>query len=140
MTGRIDVNLRVPVVPSPCGTKNRHPPAEVWLPGCVPDGWGDHNKPGDMLIGPEVLFLIVPGVLGLLALYWIIRLGVRDGMNDAHRRRRTEELRPIVDDRDRSAARSAIGQPSGPSFGFRWPCLLRLPWRTVEPRWERVCV
>ena len=43
-----------------------------------------------MLNGLEILALIVPLVLGLLALYWVIRLAVRDAMNDAQRRQHSQ--------------------------------------------------
>jgi len=47
-----------------------------------------------MLNGLEILSLIVPSVLGLLALYWVIRLAVRDGMSDAQRQQHPQDTRP----------------------------------------------
>ena len=41
--------------------------------------------------GVEILSLVVPLALGPLALYWVIRLAVRDAMNDAQRRQRPQD-------------------------------------------------
>jgi hypothetical protein len=46
-----------------------------------------------MFNGPELLLLIVPWIVVLVALYWIIRLVVRDGITDAQRRRCAAETR-----------------------------------------------
>jgi len=40
-----------------------------------------------MFNGPELLLLIAPWIVVLVALCWIIRLAVRDGITDAQRRR-----------------------------------------------------
>ena len=44
-----------------------------------------------MLTGLEILSLLVPLVLGLVALYWIFRLAVRDGMSVAQRRQHPQD-------------------------------------------------
>lgn len=44
-----------------------------------------------MLNGLEILSPIVPSVLGLLALYWIIRLAVHDGISDTQRRQHPQD-------------------------------------------------
>lgn len=44
-----------------------------------------------MLNGLEILALVVPLILGPLALYWVIRLAVRDAMKEAQRRQHPQD-------------------------------------------------